>query len=240
MNSKDYRNIREAYLQVYNPQELTEEQVWEEVENWVNSLLEEGYDLSDYTWDELYENYTQLDEAITSEKGKAKAAEMIAARSTPSGRAKSGQGATVAQIKHIGRSNREGLSGTPMTPTMAKNPVKSASYGGTGNKAARRAGTYSRFGYKESYDLYDIILSHLIDEGYADTEEAAERIMVNMSEDWRESIVEQGLDPDAPGNTHSLADLHNALKKYEDKKNAAKSPKPGGSGSAGKVKENNK
>jgi len=41
----------------------------------------------------------------------------------------------------------------------------------------------------ESYDLYDIILSHLLDEGYADTEQAAEAIMVNMSEDWRESIV---------------------------------------------------
>jgi len=57
MNSKDYRNIREAYLQVYAPQELTEEQVWEEVEYWVNSLLEEGYDLSDYTWEEMYEEY---------------------------------------------------------------------------------------------------------------------------------------------------------------------------------------
>jgi hypothetical protein len=42
----------------------------------------------------------------------------------------------------------------------------------------------------ESVDLYDIILSHLLDEGYADTEQAAEAIMVNMSEDWRESIVE--------------------------------------------------
>ena len=39
-------------------------------------------------------------------------------------------------------------------------------------------------------DLYDIILSHLIDEGYADTEQAAEAIMVNMSEEWRETIVE--------------------------------------------------
>ena len=57
MNSKDYRNIREAYLQVYAPQELTEEQVWEEFESWVHSLLEEGYDLSDYTWDEMYESY---------------------------------------------------------------------------------------------------------------------------------------------------------------------------------------
>ena len=42
----------------------------------------------------------------------------------------------------------------------------------------------------DSYDLYDIILTHLLDEGYADTQEAAEAIMVNMSEDWRESIFE--------------------------------------------------
>ena len=46
----------------------------------------------------------------------------------------------------------------------------------------------------EQTDLYDIILSHLLDEGYADTEQAAEAIMVNMSEDWRESIVEEVLD----------------------------------------------
>jgi len=46
-----------------------------------------------------------------------------------------------------------------------------------------------RLGIKE--DIYDIILSHLLDEGYAETQEQAEVIMVNMSEDWRESIVEQ-------------------------------------------------
>jgi hypothetical protein len=46
----------------------------------------------------------------------------------------------------------------------------------------------------EAVDLYDIILSHLLDEGYADTQEQAEVIMVNMSEDWRESICE-GLKP---------------------------------------------
>ena len=49
--------------------------------------------------------------------------------------------------------------------------------------------------HKEDYeldggvDLYDIILSHLLDEGYAETPEAAEIIMVNMSEEWRESII---------------------------------------------------
>jgi hypothetical protein len=40
-------------------------------------------------------------------------------------------------------------------------------------------------------DIYDTILSHLIDEGYAESVEQAEVIMVNMSEDWRESIVEK-------------------------------------------------
>lgn len=42
---------------------------------------------------------------------------------------------------------------------------------------------------KEELDLYDIILSHLIDEGYADTQEAAQVIMVNMSEEWKSSII---------------------------------------------------
>ncbi len=42
---------------------------------------------------------------------------------------------------------------------------------------------------KEQTDIYDIILSHLLDEGYAETPEAAEAIMVNMSEEWRDSIL---------------------------------------------------
>jgi len=41
-----------------------------------------------------------------------------------------------------------------------------------------------------SYDLYDLVLSHLLDEGYADTNESALAIMANMSEEWRDSIIE--------------------------------------------------
>ena len=47
----------------------------------------------------------------------------------------------------------------------------------------------SRLG--EDLDTYDIVLEYLCLEGYADTLEAAEIIMVNMSEDWRQSIVEE-------------------------------------------------
>ena len=63
---------------------------------------------------------------------------------------------------------------------------------GEGKKKAfgNRLTRSDKQGIKDSYDLYDIILSHLLDEGYAETQEQAEVIMVNMSEDWRESIVE--------------------------------------------------
>ena len=62
LTSNEVRGLMEAYQEVYTPQELTEEQVWEEVEEWVNALVEEGYDLSDYTWEEMYESY--ITEAI--------------------------------------------------------------------------------------------------------------------------------------------------------------------------------
>ena len=77
---------------------------------------------------------------------------------------------------------------------------------GSGNAANRRAAALTKpeakkfpnrltrsdkQGIKDSYDLYDIILSHLLDEGYAETQEQAEVIMVNRSEDWRESICEE-------------------------------------------------
>lgn len=42
---------------------------------------------------------------------------------------------------------------------------------------------------KEHYDIYDIILSHLLDEGYANTPNAAIAIMENMSERWIASIL---------------------------------------------------
>ena len=51
-------NVLEASQMIFSGQ-LTEEQVWEGVENWVNALLGEGYDLTDYTWEEMYEAYLE-------------------------------------------------------------------------------------------------------------------------------------------------------------------------------------
>lgn len=42
---------------------------------------------------------------------------------------------------------------------------------------------------EETVDAYDIVLEYLIVEGYADTLEQAEAIMVNMSEEWKNEIL---------------------------------------------------
>jgi hypothetical protein len=40
----------------------------EEFQIWVEDLLQEGYDLSEYTWDELYDEYEELYEKAVSEQ----------------------------------------------------------------------------------------------------------------------------------------------------------------------------
>jgi hypothetical protein len=59
-------------------------------------------------------------------------------------------------------------------------------------------------------DLFDVVVGHLLDEGYADTEESALAIMANMSEDWRQSIVE-------------AQEARNNPEKYEDEQRKKKS-----------------
>jgi hypothetical protein len=84
--------------------------------------------------------------------------------------------------------------------TVTSGTKYAATLGGKkGNVTYDDAGKKTFTADSYGYDAYDIILSHLLDEGYADTEQAAEAIMVNMSEDWRESIVEGIVDAVASG-----------------------------------------
>jgi len=167
MNSQDFRNLQESYMAVYD-NGIREKF---EFKSWVNNLLEEGYDLSDYTWDELYEHYNQLDEGKLplDKQRRTKIGNQIGKRLQSSG----------SEI--IG-------SGSAFMPKGIRNNLRQS--------AAKKVGEVKKMmgalksAQKESYDLYDIILSHLLDEGYADTQEQAEVIMVNMSEDWRDSICE--------------------------------------------------
>ena len=270
----------------------------EEVEAWVNQLVEEGYDLSDYTWDEMAEiyeqNINQIEEGIGSlllKGGKAllpklknigsmfKKVELPPAKAPMSANA---QRASELRAKYNIGPERSDTSPKMQILNRTKNKVDLAQrevnrgnasnsyvndakavrqgyldagnskYGGN-DAAGRRtlggrgstdtpdpsgpgsyhpsAGTppgdrgrggkafakaqklnpeltytqYSKELYKSSkkpsmipmalnnsyeHDVFDTILEYLIVEGYAESVEQAEVIMVNMSEDWRESIVE--------------------------------------------------
>ncbi len=80
------------------------------------------------------------------------------------------------------------------------NQVKSGDYGGALNRAVQGAGKLFN-----SVDMFDIVKGHLLDEGYADTEEAALAIMANMSEEWKQSIVEEVFDEALTGERYKKA-----------------------------------
>jgi hypothetical protein len=260
ITGNDVANLMEAYSAVYAPQELTEEQIWEEVESWVNSLVEEGYDLSDYTWEEMYEAY--LDEIVRPTTGQMTAPKrdqaQTAARPAPQATRPAGGG--MGGMRGTGRNrNATQTSSSPKAlrvqpspaaqapvrpaapalarpaapaPAPARPAAPVATQGGARPTATPTTTTapattpaapqrtfnplmQRTFGYQtgyapdqikgdikkmaamgsirnisSSFDVFDLIKGHLLDEGYADTEEAALQIMANMSEEWRESILE--------------------------------------------------
>ena len=139
MNSRDFSNLQEAYMDVYNE-------------------LDEGAEGGRFQYNQRHGR-----PLITPEVSQSRSSEETL-----------GGGTYERGPKRLPKSkrkyDRQVLSGVRAASEQEK-------------QRARK-----RMGIKE--DIYDIILSHLLDEGYAETPEAAEAIMVNMSEDWRESIVE--------------------------------------------------
>jgi hypothetical protein len=274
ITGSDAKGLMEAYSSVYAPQELTEEQVWEEVENWVNSLLEEGYDLSEYTWEEMYEAYLSEDlmgdlranagnivrGATGAYQGAMRTASnvnqalvnRIKPKPSPTFQNTGGFGryaAPSAQVKTPTPAARPAApaaprpaapaarpaAAAPAAPKVAPKPAAAtpAPAGGSAlDRATAAASKPTAFSPKPqsdvgamiarsqarqaaqtpkpttpapaarpmggargrmlgaSFDPFDVIKGHLLDEGYADTEESALAIMANMSEEWRQSIVE--------------------------------------------------
>lgn len=97
--------------------------------------------------------------------------------------------ATVAAGRAAQAAGRTAIKAAGAAGAAAGAGVAARRAGATGAQTAGTvAGTFVRK-MREDVDLYDIILSHLLDEGYAETPKAAEAIMVNMSEGWKNSII---------------------------------------------------
>jgi hypothetical protein len=316
LTGTDAYGLMEAYQAVYAPQELTEEQVLEEVETWVNSLLEEGYDLSDYTWEEMYEAYIEeqpetanlvpsrvtaggpvsLNKPYPSQLGgkkgvvtyqksrgvvtrkfrelgseanppsaaqarkdeadprrnlatagsppfKPPAAPKPAApkpaapkpaapkpaapkpaapkptdgaeRRTPTSaelkNAKQARTSAILDLKTKPEAEKAAVQAginagkpkpTPATPNVRDIAARASvanvtapSPSSTPTPAAPKAPSLQQSirnrRLNMDLDMFDVIRGHLLDEGYADTEESALVIMANMSEEWRESILSE-------------------------------------------------
>ena len=269
----------EAYLQVRG----TSEDINVEVENWLNSLIEEGYDLSGYTSDELYEAYIEEKEGIFNNditRGIGNYARSLFRNPQKNTAANSGQfGRYIPgsqQVKTPAPAATRPAATRPATPKPAATPAASRpaapkpaataaakpsgpatgtlgktsferrtptsselkaaqsarvsgaspekalqaakSAGGALSQATAAALKPAAFSPSSSsspsstaaakpsapslqqsirnrrlnmdIDLFDLVKGYLLGEGYAETEESAIVMMVNMSEGWRESILE--------------------------------------------------
>jgi hypothetical protein len=73
-------------------------------------------------------------------------------------------------------------------------------------------------------DLYDVVLEHLLYEGYADTEEAATVIMANMSQEWREEIIEASATLHPEDDKKTLTKIKARIEKIKTTKAKANHP----------------
>jgi hypothetical protein len=153
----------------------------EEFEIIVNALIEEGYDLSSYTWNEMYE--ICLDEAV--EQLDEISPELIAAV----------EHERMQRLSAAQKRENRARTGAPMgelSGLSAETSKAAAKVRRHRELSTAHARSRKRMN-KEEVDIFDAILEHLIAEGYADTNESALVIMANMSEEWRQSIVDSSI-----------------------------------------------
>jgi hypothetical protein len=190
MNSQELRALQEAYNQVYAPQELDEaEGSYGQTPNARQKMgalanKRRNTPASEYPQRGAKKVAVKSAEKHFNRMGNPDAGD----RSKKSTKPDWGSG----KRKGMTQSDRDHARGEAEYGHTGYDPDWNGPASGPGGKPkGKKAERQKKTGVSaESFDIYDIILSHLIDEGYADTQEAATAIMVNMSEDWREEIVE--------------------------------------------------
>ena len=136
----------------------------EEFEIIVNALVEEGYDLSSYTWDEMYE--VCLDEAV---KGASRHdTEMRKAASTE---------------RKSGIKNRLSPAAGKDNADKMQRDVKFF------DKLTKKNRNVVGLVAKEDFDIFDTVLEFLQVEGYAETLEEAEWLMANVIDEEAIDII---------------------------------------------------
>jgi hypothetical protein len=204
MNPKEIVGLVEAYMDVYSPERLDE------------GILDEGAagDVADRAAKLARQKKGQTPERKAMYKS-------LAAKAAERERGPFKGGTTRKNMTSADRdASRESdaYSSSLYGERSKPNQHGNSTYGPGGKPKGKKAERQKARGVSaESYDLYDIILSHLLDEGYADTEETATAIMVNMSEEWKQNIMERDVERGEEDDSRAVR-AHNKSLKGKDGK----------------------
>ena len=192
----------------------------EEVELWVNELLEEGYDLSEYTWDDMFDIYeatamakrgydeTEIRNKIAKSTGGGRFADKATAlENQPT----YGNKSKKAARENLARKQRGDFRRTTSSnPGLHGYAYKSNDPAVKAKQAARGAqrGALTPNEKKElNREAYEFVASYLLENNFANTIDDANVIINNMSEGWFESIME-----DVGGNQYTPNPIGNAIR----------------------------
>jgi hypothetical protein len=89
-------------------------------------------------------------------------------------------------------SSKTGLQGYGHKATTPEDKAKQSARGA--QRGVLTPNERQKLNMEMEYDTFDAILEHLVAEGYADTNENALAIMANMSEEWKEEILDEKSD----------------------------------------------
>ena len=194
MDSKDIRNLQEAYLDVYDNIMEKEDSEYEKASD---AALDSRYGYGRATGDKRSfgraANRSSAAAALRAlrrgERSGSGTSREAGSDAVHQGWAKTAKTSTDQTPEK--KERRAGLANTPYSnlpdDEKEKDRVSFDAVRATYNRNKNINASYEP-------DLFDVILEYLITEGYADTQEAALAIMGNMSEDWRESIIVEDIE----------------------------------------------
>ena len=195
----------------------------EEVELWVNELIEEGYDLSEYTWDDMFEIYeatamakrgydeTEIRNKIAKSTGGGRFADKATAlENQPTYGNKSKKAARENLARKQRGDFRRTTSSNPGLHGYAyksNDPAVKAKQAARGAQRGALTPNEKKELNREAYETYEFVASYLLENNFANTVEDANVIINNMSENWFESIME-----DIRGASYTPNPIGNAIR----------------------------
>ena len=194
MNSQDLHNLQEAYSQVYSLDEErapgvkpykpgpTQAEVRADAKKAAKKKAEKAKGQTGYGPEEKFKDWKDRATPASTLKRKGGETETVSQRmdrEKPYGKRMTGPLARAQGSRTASAVTRtiEG-PGEPQAVTMPRK--------GRGEKAKPSKEIIR----KEGFDMFDYLMEYLVAEGYAETNDAAIAIMANMSEEWKQSILE--------------------------------------------------